>query len=152
GLPSLPIQGGANQDTITLISQQISLISQQIALLNGLPTGYTTGTAAPAQQQVSSTPAVNSPVAHKAVPSPQLKLSDELSKEELTELKKPFGATARIEKQSTTLTTAQKDYIKNFIETYVAKTKKSKEYTQEHRAYMADPRVVSGFKPATKEM
>src|SRR5690606_31212068 len=64
----------------------------------------------------------------------------------------PFGATAKIERQSEELSLKQKEYLNNLILRYNTKTKKSKEYTQRHRAYMADPRVVSGFKPATKEI
>src|SRR5690606_377144 len=75
-----------------------------------------------------------------------------LAPDEVLDLKKPFGATARIEKQSAELNQTQSQYLRDLIESYVAKTAKSKAYTQEHRAYMADPRVVSGFKPSTKEM
>ncbi|MBW8824476.1 MAG: aminotransferase class III-fold pyridoxal phosphate-dependent enzyme, partial [Xanthomonadales bacterium] len=35
---------------------------------------------------------------------------------------------------------------------YVARTSASKEYTQRHRARLADPRVVNGFKPLLKEI
>jgi amino acid adenylation domain-containing protein len=156
GIPMpAPMPMGANQDTITLISQQISLISQQIALLNGSATStYAQPTTVIQPQVHHGTSPTTSPVTQvsSATASPKLSLTEGLSKEELTELKKPFGATARIEKQATDITQEQKEYVKNFIASYVAKTKKSKDYTQEHRAYMADPRVVSGFKPATKEM
>jgi amino acid adenylation domain-containing protein len=75
-----------------------------------------------------------------------------LSAEEEAEIKKPFGAIARIDKQSTTLGDAQQAYLSELTEKYNLKTKGSKDYTQQHRSYMADPRVVSGFKPATKEL
>ena len=35
---------------------------------------------------------------------------------------------------------------------YVARTRKSKDYTTEHRAHLADPRVVNGFRPLLKEI
>ncbi|SOD19616.1 type I polyketide synthase [Pedobacter xixiisoli] len=76
----------------------------------------------------------------------------ELSDEETKELKKPFGATPKIEKSVTKLHTEQQAFIDGFIKKYVEKTKASKQFTQENRAHMADPRVVSGFKPATKEI
>src|SRR5690606_13945774 len=72
--------------------------------------------------------------------------------EEEAEIKKPFGATPRIEKQSSELNETQLNFLNDFIRRYNAKTKGSKEYTQQHRSYMSDPRVVSGFKPATKEI
>lgn len=75
-----------------------------------------------------------------------------LSEDELKELKKPFGATARIEKQSSTLSAQQKKFLQSFIARYNQKTNESKQYTQKHRAYMSDPRVVTGFKPELKEM
>jgi amino acid adenylation domain-containing protein len=79
-------------------------------------------------------------------------LSTNLSPEELEELKKPFGASARIEKRSSQLTTKQKTYLDLFTIRYNQKTAASKKYTQEHRSYMSDPRVVTGFKPLTKEI
>lgn len=75
-----------------------------------------------------------------------------LSDEETKELKKPFGATPKIDKSLTKLNVDQQIFIDAFIKKYVDKTKKSKQFTQENRAHMADPRVVSGFKPATKEI
>ena len=79
-------------------------------------------------------------------------LSKEPSAEEMAELKKPFGATARIEKQSTALNRKQQVFLDELTRRYNNKTKLSKEYTQQHRAHMADPRVVSGFRPLTKEL
>src|SRR5690606_41944744 len=70
----------------------------------------------------------------------------------LVELKKPFGATAKIERQSSELNARQKVWLDSLIRRYNNKTQKSKDYTQKHRAYMADPRVVSGFRPPTKEI
>src|SRR5690606_19818401 len=52
----------------------------------------------------------------------------------------------------TELTRKQKEYLDGLVIRYNKKTKESKKYTQEHRAYMADPRVVSGFKSPIKEM
>ncbi len=66
--------------------------------------------------------------------------TEELTAEEKIELKKPFGATARIEKKVTEISADQQKYITDFIAAYNKKTAKSKEYTQKHRAHMADPR------------
>lgn len=76
-----------------------------------------------------------------------------LSDEELIEIKKPFGAIARIEKKSTAqFTPGQEKWLKEFIARYVKQTEKSKAYTQQHRLHLADPRVVTGFKPHLKEI
>ncbi|HVM89004.1 MAG TPA: amino acid adenylation domain-containing protein [Puia sp.] len=147
-MSNTPVQqfSQVNATAIGLISQQIQLLAQQIALLQGgvapgnnvyappIPTTSQNGLAAP-----------NSAFSKKPA-------EPDVSAEELIELKKPFGATAKIEKQSQQLTTKQQAFISNLIKRYNAKTNASKEYTQKHRAYMADPRVVSGFRPSTKEL
>ncbi len=76
----------------------------------------------------------------------------QLSEEEKAELRKPFGATARIERQATALNKKQQAFLVELTRRYNLRTRLSKDYTQEHRSYMADPRVVSGFKPLTKEL
>jgi glutamate-1-semialdehyde aminotransferase/acyl carrier protein len=76
----------------------------------------------------------------------------DINADEEKEIKKPFGASPRIEKQSQELDSVQSRFLKDLIVRYNLKTKASKEYTQKHRDYMADPRVVSGFRPLTKEI
>jgi amino acid adenylation domain-containing protein len=134
----IPVQSSspANNNAIGLISQQIQLLAQQIALMQG--NGNT----------------VPQAVVQNAVPAPVAKklAEPDVTPEELVELKKPFGATAKIEKQSTQLSAKQEAFVKDLTSRYTIKTKGSKNYTQQHRAYMADPRVVTGFRPATKEL
>ncbi len=50
------------------------------------------------------------------------------------------------------LTDQQRKHIQSLIDLYTSKTPKSKQYTQQHRAHLADPRAVSGFRSAWKEM
>ena len=76
----------------------------------------------------------------------------ELSSGEISELQKPFGASAKIERQSTSLSKKQATFLNEFIQRYNRKTGSSKTYAQVHRSFMSDPRVVSGFKPVTKEI
>lgn len=76
----------------------------------------------------------------------------ELRSEEEKEIIKPFGASPRIEKQSPDLNPLQAAFLKELTIRYNKKTAGSKEYTQKHRSYMADPRAVSGFRPLTKEI
>ncbi len=73
--------------------------------------------------------------------------------EDAPELKKVFGAQARISKEKVDdMTPQQRAWFDAFVRRYVAKTAKSKAFTQENRKEMADPRVVTGFKPQTKEL
>lgn len=73
--------------------------------------------------------------------------------EDAPELKKVFGAQARIVKEKVDdMTPQQRAWFDSFVKRYVAKTAKSKAFTQENRKPMADPRVVTGFKPQTKEL
>ena len=50
------------------------------------------------------------------------------------------------------LTEQQQSHLDALIEAYVAKTPRSKAYTQKHRARLADPRTVSGFRQTWKEI
>ncbi len=74
-----------------------------------------------------------------------------LTEEEQKEIAKPFGAIAKIEKNSIALSTKQKFFINEFAKRYNTKTVLSKSSTAANRSFMADPRVVSGFKPLLKE-
>lgn len=73
--------------------------------------------------------------------------------EDAPELKKTFGAQARIVKEKVDdFTPEQRAWYNDFVKRYVGKTAKSKAFTQQHRKPMADPRVVTGFKPQLKEL
>ena len=125
-----------------LIAQQLQLLSRQVELMTAAaPLSY--------NHAVVSTPVI-------AATPDQSKSSNlstaDLSAEELIEIKKPFGATARIEKNASSLQPYQREFLDQLIVRYNEKTAGSKAYTQKHRSYMADPRVVSGFKPYTKEI
>jgi amino acid adenylation domain-containing protein len=122
-----------NEGAMLLITQQIQLLAQQVALLqNG-----------------------SAPLQKISPPSPEIKktvTAEGLSADELAELKKPFGATAKIERQATALSEKQQAFLDALTLRYNKKTAGSKQYAQKHRSYMSDPRVVSGFKPLTKEI
>ena len=65
----------------------------------------------------------------------------------------PFGAIARIHTADDVPAAAgQRRAITAFIQRYNARTSGSKAYTQQHRAHLADPRAVSGFRPLLKEL
>nr|WP_121273035.1 polyketide synthase [Pedobacter schmidteae] len=125
----------ANHTALDLIGQQLQLLAQQVALLQNGSAPATT------VQHASSVHIVS-----------QDRSAPDMTTEEMLEIKKPFGASPRIEKQSVALTTEQQKYLEELTKKYTDKTQSSKLYTQKNRGHMADPRVVSGFKPATKEL
>lgn len=137
----------ANDSALGLIAQQLQILAKQVALLQA--TGPVAAPVVPASVPVL-------PVQHSDVGGQmQIKAINEtadLTPEEKVELKKPFGATARIERQASELTDEQQVFLTRLTNRYNQKTRKSKAYAQEHRSHMADPRVVTGFRPLTKEI
>jgi amino acid adenylation domain-containing protein len=133
---------------LSLLSQQLHLIAQQVALLQGSAGG---SVAIPAETALAAAPIAIIPTLPAVAASAPTAEAD-ITPEEAVELKKPFGATARIERQSTELSVSQRSFLDELTRRYNQKTAASKAYTQHHRAHMADPRVVSGFRPLTKEL
>jgi amino acid adenylation domain-containing protein len=79
--------------------------------------------------------------------------SDEANEGPITyDVKKAFGAIARIHTRPDALTPRQRARLDALTERYTARTARSKAYTTQHRGHMADPRVVNGFRPLTKEL
>lgn len=126
-----PIVAGDNQ-LVHLFSQQMDLINAQIAMLQGQ--GYTAGVAQSVANSAPEQPvAVSTPAAPKKI--------------------KPFGAGVRINVNRTNeLTKAQQANLDSLTERYVEKFSESKNFAQENRKQLADPRVVSGFRPTLKEL
>ena len=149
-LPAYAAQVVPDQSLLLgLVAQQLQLLAQQVTLLQGVPqaVGQPVALAPLAAPASPSLAPVALPAALAAAPS-----APDVTPEEALELKKPFGATARIERQATTLRDDQRAFVARLTERYNQKTQASKAYTQRHRAHMADPRVVSGFRPLTKEL
>lgn len=69
---------------------------------------------------------------------------------ELTRI--PFGAIARVSRSSEEFTPEQALAFERWKSLYIQRTARSKAHASENRSHFADPRVVSGFKPATKEI
>lgn len=161
----VPAYAEGSTQALNMIAQQLQLLASQVAMMQG-------GTISqPPQQQVRVAQVVlppppippymqqsggghasNGPHPPVAPPAMELEPQPEITAEELAELKKPFGATARIERQVQGISDKQQAFIDKLTQDYNGKTQTSKTQTQQHRAYMADPRVVSGFRPLTKEM
>lgn len=129
-----------------LIQQQMQLMSQQLALLGGIA-------AAPAAWPVASpaTPVTPVPATQATAPA-SAPAADEPAKPVTYDVKKAFGAIARIHTQAGALTDRQRARLEAFVRRYVERTARSKAYTVAHRPHLADPRVVNGFRPAIKEI
>ncbi len=146
---------GAAQPTslvTQLIQQQMLLMQQQLALLGGQGVAVA-AVAAPVAAPVAQAPvAAAQPVAQPAA-QPQPPADEEAALAHRTyDVKKAFGAIARIHSGSTELTERQRARLDAFMRRYIEKTKLSKAYTVEHRPHLADPRVINGFRPALKEI
>ena len=167
-MPAVSTSVAPDDTALGLIAQQLALLTKQLTLLQGTPAA----TVVSPVQQNNGTSAVNGLTilngkghhgadgtakqnGHHANGNASVSLSNPLadvSPEEAVELKKPFGATARIDRQALELTTTQQHFLADLVRRYTQKTAKSKVYAQQHRSYMADPRVVTGFRPLTKEI
>lgn len=133
------LNAAAGDMNLQLLAQQLQMLSGQMALM----------------QNAMKQNAPVSPVLQSKNTDSQFKTVSplpELSPEEAIEISKPFGAAARIEKVKTELDAKQALFLSDLIASYTRKTASSKAYTQNNRARMSDPRVVSGFKPLTKEI
>ncbi|WP_263372825.1 non-ribosomal peptide synthetase/type I polyketide synthase [Granulicella aggregans] len=135
-----PAAGGGTAMEELMKSQLAALnqlFAQQIAALNG-------GAApAPAPPPVAPVPVAQVPATIAAADHP---------KDATVELKGyvPFRAAAK--KVHGELTPKQEEHIRKLVALYTSRTAKSKAKTQEYRPYLADPRVVAGFKVQWKEM
>ncbi|MEH2260074.1 aminotransferase class III-fold pyridoxal phosphate-dependent enzyme [Nostoc sp.] len=149
--PQISLQPAVSNSILeNVINQQLQIMSQQLALLGNNSQSLT----------IPVVPAATSQNNHVKPPNAVSVPTTQTSKESQTSVdnesngaKKTFGAAARIEKtQTKTLTAQQRTHLDKIIQRYTKRTQKSKEYTQSHRPYLADPRTVSGFNPTMKEM
>jgi len=142
-----------------VIDQQLAVMAQQLAILGGGGAGQPAAIAAPAAvrpappaqaQAAAPRPAAAPPVVSTTPPA---KNEDEPPAGPVNyDVKKAFGAIARIHTVVDELTPQQRARLDALTTRYTARTRRSKEYTTKHRGHMADPRVVNGFRPLTKEL
>ena len=148
-LLAAPTDGaGATPWVRDLFAQQLAVIARQIEVLSGgrvIPEPAIA--AAPAERDggASSRPA---PQAEAVAPPAPAVIAGPAA---AAEPPKPFGAQARIERTRRDIGIPQAK-LDAFIQRYVARTPGSKAYTTAHRPHFADPRTVSGFRPALKEI
>ncbi len=133
-----------------LIAQQMSLMQQQLALLAGAPPAAVAVAAPVAAPVAIVAPAQAAPAAAQAAPVDGD--TTDTPTRITYDVKKAFGAIARIHTQSKEPTERQRARLAAFMRRYNERTQKSKAFTEANRPHMADPRVVNGFRPATKEI
>ncbi len=115
-----------------IISRQLQLMAEQLALLRG-------GAAAVSVPAIPLPTGLPVPTAAPVLAEPNAPAA--------------FGPFKPIEAaHSSSLTEHQQQYLSAFIDKYAQKTSHSKRLTQTHRAHLADPRAVAGFKNYRKEM
>ena len=155
GAALAPVAASGGDLVREVIQQQMLLMAQQLALLGGQSTmsaAATAGSSAIAPSP-SLADAVPSPTASNPAAVATLALATGPAPEVVHyDVKKAFGAIARIHTQTGEITARQRARLDAFIRRYVERTAKSKAYTTTHRGRLADPRVVNGFRPLTKEI
>jgi glutamate-1-semialdehyde aminotransferase/acyl carrier protein len=155
-----PARAGAAPGSFVqaVVDQQLAIMAQQLALLSGArlaPPVTNLAAVAAAAPAAIEVPAASAPPAAAAASTPapsQAPSEDEPAGMIKYDVKKAFGAIARIHTHHEGLTPQQRARLEAFIRRYTSRTKKSKEYTEANRALLADPRVVNGFRPALKEL
>ena len=149
---------GAGSALQQVIDQQLRLMAQQLALLGAAPAAAPAEAAAAAPRASADGKPAEAPAAPLApAASPDAAAARPASGEEPAglqkyDVKKAFGAIARIHAGHQELSPVQRARLEALIRRYTTRTKGSKELTQRNRAHLADPRVVTGFKPALKEL
>jgi amino acid adenylation domain-containing protein len=142
-----------------VIAQQMQLMAHQLALLSGVPS--TAAMMPAAAMPAAIAPAATAPAAVPAQPiaaatvataKPAAPAGAEESGAIRYDVKKAFGAIARIHTLPGEVTERQRARLEAFMRRYIERTQKSKAYTVQHRPHLADPRVVNGFRPMTKEI
>lgn len=145
--PAVQAEIASDGNIATLMQQQLQAITQliqsQLQILGTAPAGAASaaqsGTRSHLVQQKSV--AVEPMVAEATVAADSKKADDH-----------PLLQTQVSATLHQTLTPEQERFIADLTARYCKKTAKSKAFTQQHRQTLADPRVVSGFRPEWKEM
>ena len=122
-------------DVLGLIQQQMALMQQQLTVLAASGLGHAS---------------VPSPMPMPMPRAAVLAVSPEAKADLVAQ---PFGASPRIAvKPTQILTDTQRAWLDDFTARYLARSGGSREFSQRHRARMADPRVVTGFNPLWKDL
>jgi amino acid adenylation domain-containing protein len=152
--PAVPLASSTIEAIVRDQLQAMSqLMSRQLDVLRA--TGGVVDSAAPAMpQSISPQSAAAQPLGSPpAQPAPSSSGSGIAEPTQAAKEFKPFGPYKPVQKGSLgELTERQSRYLDALIKRYTARTARSKEYTQNHRRVLADPRVAAGFRSQWKEM
>jgi natural product biosynthesis luciferase-like monooxygenase protein len=133
-----------------VVKQQLVLMNQQLDLLRASgheidPAQFAPGVAIKPTFAAPATASVPGGSSTFAVPDRSKPISDQPSRY--------FGPYKPLDRSpSGALTPRQQEHLDKLIAAYVARTPRSKAYTQKHRKHFADPRTISGFRQQWKEM
>jgi glutamate-1-semialdehyde aminotransferase len=140
-----------------LIDQQLDLMRQQLALLSTAVHSVAVPAVATAPPATDEAPPAPAPAPTAPPPAPAGAAAPPADGEppagsQRYDVKKAFGAIARIHTTHEELSPRQRARLEAFVRRYTQRTRRSKEFTQRHRRAHADPRAVTGFRPAIKEL
>ena len=136
-----------------LMREQLQAMNQLLAMQLQVLRGTTgAGEGIPASAANSDAIAPNPPVS--AAPAPNANLSTETTPATGTkDVVKSHGPFRPIQKADFgELNERQQQHLTALIQRHTKRTGKSKQLTQQYRQSLADPRVVSGFRPQWKEL
>lgn len=145
--PAAPVAaaGAADGDWMReVVAQQLELMRRQLDLLRGAG-----ASAVPTAPGAAHGDGVGADGPDGAASTQR---DSEAASSASRDVAKATGAIARIHPDRAEITPRQRARLDAFIDRYHSRTRKSKEHTQDHRSHLADPRVVSGFRPLTKEI
>ncbi len=135
---AIPVAGNGSNDLAQALALQIQASNAMLALLQSGQFGQSK-TSQDTTQALDSTAGE-----HIAVPA---------SGQEAPSATGRFGPFKPVQRSmSSEWSASQLAYLDTFMRAVLEKTGKSKQFTAEHRPHFADPRAVSGFKNAWKEI
>jgi glutamate-1-semialdehyde aminotransferase len=139
-----------SSEIASLMQSQLQIMQMQLQALSGSQVAQSAAapltSVAPTQVNSTQDPSAGKPSDQKEnCPDSDIQLSS---------VTKNAMRMPRISRETIgmNLTVAQQKWVDELMQTFQEKFAKSKEITQEHRKYFSDPRSVSGFNPAWKEI
>ena len=147
-MSSIQLNVETDSGTRAIINNQLQIMAAQLELLGG---GSISNSRMESITPPESNPA-NTPRVDQGRNSKTNSSIASVAKSNSVTPKKAFGAAARVSLASGELDENQQAKLQEIVRETQIKMPSSKAYAQRHRQYMADPRTVSGFTPATKEM
>ena len=131
-----------SSEVASVVHEQLRIMSQQLALLGVVGAGRTETPPIATAQEPQPLPTVQATARQETAPKDGVDI----------DAPKPYGAAARISLQREQVDAKVQRALDEFVGRYGARTARSKSMTQASRGRLADPRVVSGFRPQLKEI